>query len=59
VVESVFQGSVLRHLVQVGERSIVVLAPVGADRPGIGQEVWVSWDASDGYVLPAEEGGSG
>jgi spermidine/putrescine transport system ATP-binding protein len=56
VVGSVFQGSVLRHQVQVGERSIVVLAPVGADRPDIGQEVWVSWDADDGYVLPADEG---
>jgi spermidine/putrescine transport system ATP-binding protein len=54
VTESVFQGAVLRHQVQVGEHSIVVLAPVTGDRPAIGQEVWVSWDARDGYVLPTD-----
>jgi spermidine/putrescine transport system ATP-binding protein len=54
VTEAVFQGTALRYQVQVGDRGVVVLAPVGGERPQVGDEVWLSWDARDGYVLPAD-----
>ncbi len=55
VVESVFQGTVIRYQVQVGNRSIVVLSPVGGERAAVGEEVSVCWGAGDGYVLPARD----
>ncbi len=54
VTEGVFQGTAMRYQVQVGHRSIVVVAPVAAERAAIGDEVWIGWDAWDGYALPTE-----
>jgi len=56
VVDTVFQGPVVRFDLQTAEGRDLVVILLAQDRPpGVepGSEVWVSWDPESAYVLPA------
>lgn len=54
----VFQGPVLRLTLQCRDGREIVMVTLSQNRPTVasaGDEVWVTWDVEDAYVLPAGE----
>lgn len=58
IVQAIYQGAHLRYVVRASEHELVALAPAHSTRLAVGHDVWLAWEPTDGYVLPAPEGSS-